>query len=125
MKLRKILAVVTILLATSVLALAADVTGKWTAEVPGRGGQTRKMSFNLKADGSALTGTITGAQGRENPISDGKVDGNNASWTVTMETPNGTIKSTYTAKLDGDDLKVKSQREGSDRTQEFTAKRAQ
>ena len=32
-------------------ALAADVTGKWVAEFPGRGGETMTMTFNFKADG--------------------------------------------------------------------------
>ena len=38
----------------SAVIFAADVTGKWTAEVKGRGGQTREVSMNLKADGEKL-----------------------------------------------------------------------
>jgi hypothetical protein len=44
----------------AVAAFAADVNGKWTAEMQGRDGQTMTTTFNLKADGSALTGTVSG-----------------------------------------------------------------
>jgi hypothetical protein len=33
------------------------VTGKWTAQVPGRDSQTREQTFNLKEDGEKLTET--------------------------------------------------------------------
>ena len=50
------------------VASAADATGKWTAEVPGRNGN-QTMTFNLTAAGSALTGSVTTARG-DAPISD-------------------------------------------------------
>ncbi len=50
---------------------AADVSGKWMAQVPGRNGQMRDTTFNLKADGDKLTGTMTGPQG-DVEIKDGK-----------------------------------------------------
>lgn len=40
-------------------AQAADITGKWVADVPGRNGTTQ-MTFDLKADGKKLTGTVGG-----------------------------------------------------------------
>jgi hypothetical protein len=46
------------LLATTLVA--ADVTGKWSAQVPGRGGETREQIYNLKANGAVLTGTVEG-----------------------------------------------------------------
>lgn len=125
MRLRTVLSAALMLLMATAFALAADVSGKWTGEVEGRNGQKRPVNFTLKADGDKLTGMMMGFQGRENPISDGKIKGNDLSWTVTNETPNGTMKMSYTATLSGDELKVKLQREGADRVQEFTAKRAQ
>ena len=47
------------LLACGMAALAADVTGKWTAQVPGRQGQTRETTFTFKQDGETLTGTVS------------------------------------------------------------------
>ena len=58
----------------SFAALAADVTGKWTAQVPSRQGGPRSKAFNFKADGDKLTGTISGRQG-DIAIADGKISG--------------------------------------------------
>ena len=59
-------------LAATLVAHAADITGKWTAQVPGRDGQTRETTFNFKVDGEKLTGTTTGMAasfgGAETPI---------------------------------------------------------
>lgn len=104
-------------------AMAADVTGKWVAQVPGRGGQMREAVFNLKADGGQLTGTVSSPRG-EQTISEGKIDGDALSFAVTIDTPNGEMKFLYKGKVAGDAIQFTRQREGGDRTQEFTAKRA-
>ncbi|MGH9836634.1 MAG: hypothetical protein ACREBD_06695 [Blastocatellia bacterium] len=106
------------------LVWAADVTGKWTAQVPGRGGQTRETTFNFKAEGSKLTGTVSGMQG-DNPISDGKIDGDNISFTVAVSFNGNDIKFLYKGKVAGEEIKFTRTREGGDQPpQEFTAKRA-
>ena len=43
-------------------------------------------TLELKADGATLTGTQS-AQGRSQPITDGKVDGNNVSWKTAITQP--------------------------------------
>lgn len=60
---------------------AAEVTGSWTAEMPGRGGITAPVTLNLEADGDTLTGTITGPEG-EAEISDGIIDDDTISFEV-------------------------------------------
>lgn len=107
-----------LLLAFVVASFAADVSGKWTAQVPGRDGETRETTLNLKADGDKLTGTITGRQG-DNPISEGKITGNTISFVV--ETQRG--KQTYTGTISGDEIKFKREG-GQGPAREFTAKRA-
>ena len=102
---------------------AADVTGKWTAEVQGRNGP-RTVTFDLKQDGSNLTGTMQGMGPEPVNISDGKVDGDNVSFVVRREFNGNEMKINYTGKLEGGNLVMKSQREGSDRVMEFTAKKA-
>ena len=102
---------------------AADVTGKWTAEVQGRNGP-RTVTFDLKQDGSNLTGTMQGMGPEPVNISDGKVDGDNLSVVVRREFNGNEMKINYTGKLEGGNLVMKSQREGSDRVMEFTAKKA-
>ena len=110
----------------AISAFAADVTGKWSAEVQGRGGQTRQVTINLKASGDALTGTISGPQG-DTEISDGKVSGDDVSFNVTREFQGNSMKMHYTGKVAGDEIKFTVTREGGQgggRSQEFTAKRS-
>ncbi len=110
--------------ALAAVAFAADVTGKWTAEVQGQGGNTRTMTIVLKADGAILTGSVSGRQS-DTPISDGKVDGDNISFSVVREMQGNKIKINYTGTVSGAEIKFKSQREGGQGAgQEFTAKRS-
>src|SRR5215210_3699716 len=87
--------------------LAADVTGKWAAEVEGRDGQKRTQPFNLKADGEKLTGTLSSPMG-DRQIVDGKVSGDDVSFAVEMERNGEKRKIPYTGKIVGDELKMKS-----------------
>jgi hypothetical protein len=102
-------------------AFAADINGKWSAEIEGRNGQKRTTTFNFKAAGNALTGTVSGPGGRELNIEDGKISGDDVSFAVTMEYNGNSRKVMYKGKLLGDQLNLKAG-EG-DRAREFTAKR--
>jgi hypothetical protein len=104
-------------------AMAADVSGTWTGEQQGRNGPMT-VTLNLKAEGNTLNGTITG-RGGETAISDGKVDGDNVSFTVTREFNGNTMKMKYSGALSGSELKLKMEVEGSDRpAREMTLKRS-
>ena len=124
---RKLLFVLTSALVAAATLCAADASGKWTFDQPGRDGNTMTVTLNLKADGAMLTGTVSGMRG-ESPISDGKVDGNNVSFAVKRETPNGTFTISYKGVLDGDTLKLDVTRPGRGGgdpvTSSVTAKRA-
>jgi len=65
-------------------AFAADVDGKWTGTMSTPGGDF-PLTFTFKADGAKLTGSMTGMDGMEIPITNGKVDGNQISYTVTID----------------------------------------
>jgi len=121
MKSRVTLLALTLSIAAAVLA--SDVAGKWTAQVPGRDGQTREVTFNFKVEEDTLTGTVSGRQG-DNPISDGKVKGDEIAFTVTMSFGGNAAKLNYKGKVSGDEIKFSRTREGSGQVQEFTAKRA-
>lgn len=101
--------------------LAADVTGKWTAQVPGRSGQMREQTFNFKADGDKLTGTVSGRQA-DIAIADGKISGDAISFTVKMEYGGNTVEQKYTGAVAGDEIKFKREG-GQGPAREFTAKR--
>src|SRR5262245_22090890 len=63
MKSRLLLSVAAFALLLAAAAVAADATGKWTADVPGRGGNTVQTTFVFKVEGDKLTGTVTTQQG--------------------------------------------------------------
>jgi hypothetical protein len=89
-------------------AFAADVTGKWKAEFPGRDGQTMTSTLTLKAEGETLTGTISGRMG-ETPISEGKISGDDISFVVVRNFQGQEMKSKYTGKVAGDEIKMSVQ----------------
>ena len=127
---KKLLFVTTILLAVTLCLMAADASGKWMFEQQGRGGSVQ-VTLNLKVDGGALTGTLSrpGRDGNamETPISDGKVEGNNVSFTVKREFNGNSFVTSYKGTLDGDSLKLEITmpgRDGNSRTTNVVAKRA-
>ena len=109
------------------VAWAADVNGKWTAQVPGgRDGQLQDTTFTFKVEGDKLTGTVSGRQG-DTPIADGKISGDDLSFTVTRERQGNTIKQVFKGKVAGDEIKFTRSTEGGQGNRppaEFTAKRA-
>ena len=120
----KLCAVLCLLGVFAFAAAAADVSGKWTAETPGRDGQTMTNTFNLKVDGSTLTGTMSTMRG-DQEISNGKVDGDNISFNVVFNMQGNEMKMVYTGKVEGDQIKFTRERDGGGgRKQEFVAKRA-
>jgi len=123
MKIRMMVMVAAFVLAGLSVVFAADVNGKWVAQVPGRGGQTRETTFNFKLEGAKLTGTVSGMQG-DQPISDGKVAGDDISFVVVANFQGNEIKLNYKGKVSGDEIKMVRTREGGDQPgQEFVAKR--
>ncbi|MEZ5401593.1 MAG: hypothetical protein R2729_18110 [Bryobacteraceae bacterium] len=105
-------------LVLTAMCYAADITGKWTAMVPGRNGE-QETTFTLKQDGESLTGSVTTQRG-ERSISDGKVSGE----TVTFSVEGQRGKQTYTGTVSGGEIKFKRET-GQGQAREFTAKKAQ
>jgi hypothetical protein len=105
----------------SVAALAADFSGKWTADVTTPRG-TQTLTFDFHVDGKALTGKITTPRG-DSDIADGKVDGDNISFSQTMSMNGNDIKTVYTGVATADGIKF-SRVSGDRPPVEFVAKRA-
>jgi hypothetical protein len=102
----------------TVTAVAADVTGKWSGQVPSRG-EAVATAFTFKVDGDKLTGTMTGPQG-EVALQEGKVSGDQISFTTT----GGNAKILFQGTAAGNEIKMTRTREGG-QAREFTLKRAQ
>lgn len=104
-------------------SFAADITGKWTGDMPGRGGDATATTFTFKAEGDKLTGSMTGPQG-DIAIKDGKVAGDQISFTTTLEFNGNSIKLLYKGTVAGESIKMTREREGSGQPREFTIKRS-
>jgi hypothetical protein len=109
----KLLFVTTLLLVVACVALAADVSGKWTYQQPGRnGGDPIAVTITLKADGAKLTGTVPGfarggAPGTPTEITNGKVDGDKIYFEVKRAGRDGNEMITkYEGTMAGDELKL-------------------
>lgn len=77
------------------------IDGNWEITINSpMGAQKAKLEF--KADGGALTGTQH-AQGGSQPVN-GKVDGNNVSWSANITSPMP-MTLEFTGSVDGDAIK--------------------
>ncbi len=99
-------------------AEAADVTGKWSGQVPSRG-ETMTATFTFKVDGDKLSGTMTGPQG-EVVLQEGKVSGDQISFSTT----GGNAKILFQGTVAGNEIKMTRTREGG-QAREFSLKRVQ
>ena len=93
---KKVYAIVVGLMLLAAPAFAADVDGKWTGTVSTPMGDL-PVGYEFKADGATLTGTTLGTDGGYVPIKDGKVDGNNISFSVTLDFGGMAIDLSYKA----------------------------
>jgi hypothetical protein len=84
------------------LAFGADIDGKWAGEIVG---QNMQIAFTFKADGTTLTGVHV-VNGQETPIKDGKIEGNNISFNVTLDLGGQETKIPHKGVLSGDQIKM-------------------
>ena len=94
---------VALLLAAPIFA--ADIDGKWTGTIDAGGGPM-PLVYNFKADGATLTGTTTGPDGTEIKISEGKIQGNDISFTLNLDFGGQAFAVTCKGVLAGTDLKI-------------------
>ncbi|PWU05565.1 MAG: hypothetical protein C5B51_14155 [Terriglobia bacterium] len=115
------LLVVTVFLGIfSLAALAADITGKWVAQVPGPNG-SREITFDFKQAGNDLTGSIAGPRGAQE-ISEGKVQGENVSFAVVLELTGNQIRQNFKGTISGNQIRF-TRDAGRGGPVEFTAKK--
>jgi hypothetical protein len=109
----------------------ADASGTWTWTAPSRGGGggERKMTLKLKTEGDKVTGTLSapGRDGtpRDTEIADGKIKGDEVSFTVTREFNGNKMTSKYSGKVSADSIKGKMEfeRNGETQSRDWEAKR--
>src|ERR1041384_7741850 len=91
-------------LAVSV-ASAADISGNWkgTGETQG---QALERTFVFKQEGTKLTGETTSQFMGKSTITDGKVEGDNISFTISGNLQGTETKMNYKGKVVGDTIKL-------------------
>jgi hypothetical protein len=77
------------------------VDGKWEIVINSPLG-AQKASLDIKTDGNVLSGTQQAAQG-SGPLENGKVDGNNVSWSAKITSPMP-LTLDFSGTVDGDKL---------------------
>lgn len=100
-----------VLALAAVQAAAADATGKWEATISSPRGEMAYV-FDLKADGEALTGTISNEFMGESAITDGKASGDSVSFKQVMERGDRKITFAYSGKVNGDEMELTRTIEG-------------
>jgi hypothetical protein len=113
-------------------AFAADVSGKWTYEQPGRGGKPgRPVTITLKQTGDNITGQVPGmGRGGDNPpppseITNGKIDGDHITFEVKREFNGNTMVQKFDGTVKGDQINFKITRDTQNgpQTNEVVAKK--
>ncbi len=99
---KRFIALLTVLMAFSFLAMAAEeATGNWKATLDTPNGPMA-LSFALKVDAGKVTGTMGSEMMGSIPISEGKIDGDKISFTV-----NGQMGAMHAVgTVSGDTLKL-------------------
>ena len=132
MRLKMVIAALSVLVFMVGSSFAGDVTGTWEGEMKmpemgqgggpggegGRGGGMgsqgpRKWIFDLKQDGTKLTGSVKGPRGNASDIMDGKIEGDKLSFKVKSQGFQGnemTIK--YEGTLSGEEISFTFSMEG-------------
>ncbi|MBV8818139.1 MAG: hypothetical protein JO022_07260, partial [Acidobacteriaceae bacterium] len=90
-----------VLVCTVVSLRAADLTGKYLAVQELPNGEKRETTFAFIADGSNLSGYVSNAQG-DLPIVEGKIDGDQFSFSVVREQGIEERKIPYQGRVTGD-----------------------
>jgi hypothetical protein len=103
-------------------ASAADIGGNWKGTADGPNG-TIERTFAFKVDGHKLTGETTSNMFGKSTIEDGKVDGDDVSFTLTVNVQGNEGKVNYKGKVDGDTIKFTVEVQAVGQTLEMVAKR--
>jgi hypothetical protein len=108
----------------AVTAAATDVTGTWkgTAETPNG---SIERTFVFKVDGATLTGETSSEMLGTSKIKNGKVDGDNLSFSITASFQGNDMEINYTGKVssDGKEIKFKAEIPAVGQTVEYIVKR--
>jgi hypothetical protein len=100
---RVLLVSIAMLVSTAALVFAAtDISGQWK----GASDQGPEFTFNFTMDGGKLTGSMLSQEGKELPIQDAKLDGDNISFSVNSQWQGQPIKLVAKGKVAADGIQL-------------------
>lgn len=85
-------------------ASAADISGNWKATAD-FGGQSIERTFTFKVEGSKLTGDTTSQFAGKSVIENGKVDGDNVTFTIKANIQGNEMIMNFNGKVNGNEIK--------------------
>jgi hypothetical protein len=100
--------IATLMLCATLLAVpaaAADVDGTWSGSLDTPMGVV-PITFEFKAEGEKLTGTMIGMEGAKIPLANGKVEGDKISYTVTIDLGGMPLEMNYKGVVAASEIKL-------------------
>ena len=88
---------------------AGDLSGIWNGQLEDKNGDSQDFSFRFAQTGDMLSGKMYG-DNESTPITDGKIIGNQVTFTVTNELNGQISKFVYTGTMNGDVIEVSRER---------------
>jgi hypothetical protein len=101
--------IVVLLLGSASLLVAeekkpATIDGKWTWTYKTKDGKDAEAAIKLKQEGEKLTGAYLARDGKETPIQNGKIKGDELSFDVDREVGDQKMLFKYSGKVSGDTI---------------------
>ncbi len=103
-------------------AFAADIAGNWKGTAEGPNGKMER-TFSFKVDGNQLTGETASEMLGKSKIEDGKIDGDNLSFSVKVNFQGQDLKILYQGKVSGSQLKLNVRSEDGSFSTDYVAER--
>ena len=117
----KMVASAILVLMVPVAALAADITGTWTAAFDTQVG-VQNYTYTFKVDGSKLTGRVK-SQFSDGEILEGTINGDDISFVENLTYEGMPLRIVYKGKISGDEIRL-SRNVADIATEEAVAKRS-
>lgn len=92
-------------------AFAADISGNWKATAEGPNGALER-TFTFKQEGAKVTGETNSSFTGKSAITDGKVEGDTVTFTVSAKFGDQDVKLSYKGKIAGNEIKFTSEMAG-------------
>jgi hypothetical protein len=112
-----------VLLLAAMLLPAADVTGTWKGSFDFNG-QPVPLTFVMKTAEGVVTGTVDGLPTPNVEIKEGKIDGDDLSFSVNIDYQGNPVKLVLKGKVSGDEIKFDMGTDDGSWSTQLTAKKS-